>query len=138
MLSREPMLLPVHSDHMPVPVDVVSLLDKGQVFVPIVPVPGELARTVANRMIYPSSIGRNMLRALRGADYEVLYSHCIDPFAAELLLDGKYEAFFESRATLLAEVIEKYVQERALFGFRDGPDISAMFDDDLMDDDYAE
>ena len=142
MLSREPMMLPIHSDHRPVLVDFAKLLDKGQIFVPIVPRDGALANTIANRMIYPASKSRDILRDLRSADYIILDSHCIDSYAADLLFDGRFEEFLERRAKVVSDIIEEHVQRRALFGFRDGVDVSTLFDDPLFDDpkdsDYVE
>jgi hypothetical protein len=129
MLSREPRLLPAHSDHMSIPVDYATLLDEGQVFVQIVPGSGFLARSVANRIIYPVSMEHDLIKNLRGADHAVLDSHCIDHLCAKLLFSERYEEFLNRRANILSDVIEEHVQRRALFGFRDGPDVSALFDE---------
>lgn len=130
MLSREPAMLPVHTDHVPTHVDYIKLLDRGQVFVPIVRSDGYLSRSIANRMIYPAAVGHHMIKNLRSADLAVLDSHCIDKRAAELLFKGDYDEFLERRADILTNVIKEHVQKRALLGFRDGPDITTLFEDE--------
>jgi hypothetical protein len=134
MLSREPLMLPIHTDHIPTRVDYIKLLDSGQIFVQIVRSGGYLSNSVANRMIYPATRGQNIIRYLGSADRAVLESHCIDSQAAELLSDGEYEAFLKRRANTLSNVIKDHVQQRALFGFRDGPDVEALFEEPLGDD----
>ncbi len=134
MLSREPAMLPIHSDNMPMRVDFTKLLDQGQIFIPIVRGNGYLERSVANRMIYPPSMGHDIIRGLRSADFKILDSHCIDGYAAEMLFTGKYKEFLDRRAMILLAVIKDHVQQRALFGFRDGPEISTLFEDPAEDD----
>lgn len=137
MISREPQMLPAHVDHIPTPVDYIKLLDEGRVFIPIVGSDGLPARTIANRMIYPASKGRSIIHALRQADYAILRSHCIDPSAAELLFKGDTEGFLAHRASDLSSLIAEHVQRHALFGFRDGPDITDLLDD-VPGDDYVD
>jgi hypothetical protein len=128
MLSRHPQMLPAHTEHSKIPVDVLTLLDEGRVLIPIAS-SGTLVKTMANRMIYPSSLSHSILRDLKSADFATLESHCIDGQAAELLYADKIGAFLEHRAASLSTIISDHVQRHALFGFRDGPDLSALFDD---------
>jgi hypothetical protein len=127
MLSRHPQMLPIHAEHSVGPVDVLKLLDEGRVLVPIFS--NTLAKSMANRMIYPASLSHALPRDLRSADFATLESHCIDSQAAELLYAGNVEAFLERRAASLLTIISDHVQQRALFGFHDGPDLSTLFDD---------
>ncbi len=136
MLSRHPQMLPIHTDHSAVPVDILGLLDEGHVLIPIVS--KTLVKSMANRMIYPASMSHSILRALESADLVTLESHCIDSRAAGLLHEGRIEAFLERRTTLLSAIIRDHVQRHALFGFRDGPDLSTLFDDVEGADDDAE
>jgi hypothetical protein len=129
MLSREPRLLPSHSDHAPVRIDFAKLLDVGQILVPITPMNNGLGRGIANRIIYPSVPGRDFLRLLASADIATFSSHCIDPESIDLLLAGNFNKFLERRAEVLSEIITDYVQQHALFGFRDGPDVPSLFED---------
>jgi hypothetical protein len=130
-------MLPVHSDHSPIPVDVARLLDDGHIFVPIAPDNSELGRGIANRMVYPPLRNHSVLSVIGGADYAILASHCIDAQGAELLLNRKFDDFLVRRAAALSDIISNHVQRRALFGFRDGPDVSTLFDD-VVDDVDAE
>jgi hypothetical protein len=134
MLSREPAILPVHSGSVPMLVDFTKLLDQGQIFIPIVRAGGYLEKSVANRMIYPPSLGYDIIDGLRSADIKTLDSHCIDDYAAEMLFEGRYEEFLNRRAKILSTVIKSHVQKRALIGFRDGPDILTLFEDSVEDD----
>jgi hypothetical protein len=135
MLSRKPRLLPLDSDHSLAIVDAPRLLDEGHVLVPILDRDTDLGRSLANRMIYPVPRGHSMLQALAGADSAILASHCIDTPSSELLLSGDFDSFLSRRATALSDIIADHVQRRALFGFRDGPDLSTLFDDVTDDSD---
>jgi hypothetical protein len=130
MLSREPAMLPSDSDHVRMPVDFTELLDQGQILTRIVDDDGSIGRSIANRMIYPPSLGDDIVHKLLDADYDILYSHYIDRTAAEMLLSNRREEFLTRRAIALSAGIKDHVQNRALFGFRDGPDLTTLFDDD--------
>jgi hypothetical protein len=130
MLSREPAMLPSDSDHIRMPVDFTELLDQGQILTRIVNDDGNIERSIANRLIYPPFLGDDIVRKLIDADYDVLYSHYIDRTAAEMLLAGRHEEFLARRAAALSAGIKDHVQNRALFGFRDGSDLSTLFDDE--------
>jgi hypothetical protein len=62
-------------------------------------------------------------------DERVLTSHCLDRAYIELLRSSRWREFLEDRATTVAGVIYDHVQSHALFGFRDGPDVTALFED---------
>jgi Protein of unknown function DUF262 len=129
MLSREPALLTSQSTHDLTPIEFSVLLDQGQILTQIVSGDGYLERTVANRLVYPPFLGTSMLEELTNASSAALRSHCIDDYAADMLLAGRYEEFLDRRAETLSVVIKEHVQNRALFGFRDGPNVLALFDE---------
>ena len=135
MLSRRPKLFPEHSDHVLRDVDVAQLLDDGHILNRVVANNSVLGRGLANRIIYPPVNSAEIMRGLLNSDIEVLNSHCIDESSAEMLLAGKVDNFLHRRATVLSEIISGYVQERALFGFRDGPRLASLFDDEASDED---
>ena len=149
MLSRRPRMLVPHSARSVTPVDVLGLLETGHVLVVIVKNPTKLGQGLANRMIYPSVGTDNLRKLLVDADPATLTSHCIDGTSSELLAAGRLDEFLQRRALILTDLIRDNVQSRALFGFRDGPDLADLFDDevdgndpknlfDLVDNDYAE
>jgi hypothetical protein len=118
------------------PVDLVGILEEGTS--PLVPIwPSKttlidpanawLLSSLANRIIYPRSI---QPAALHG-DPAALASHCIDDDWIERMgAEGQgSEGFLRYRADRLRTSIASIVQRHALFGFRDGPDIRALFDD---------
>jgi hypothetical protein len=63
-------------------------------------------------------------------DERVLASHCLDAEAIGSLRLGHGQQFLEKRAAVVEKVISDHVQSHALFGFRDGPDVTALFDED--------
>jgi hypothetical protein len=129
MLSRRPRLLPGHSSTPGEYVDTISLLDEGQIFTPIISGSSYHATSIDNQMIYPHR--RDILKILLNEDIEfrILESHCITPDSLALLRSVDVADFLRQRATATSTVIRNHVQERALFGFRDGPDLDEMFED---------
>jgi hypothetical protein len=59
----------------------------------------------------------------------VLRSHCIDEKCMDLLARGSFDAFLLRRADLVGKAIADHVQSMALWGFADGPEPEAWFDD---------
>ncbi|MEU8396846.1 hypothetical protein AB0C28_16780 [Nonomuraea sp. NPDC048892] len=62
-------------------------------------------------------------------DERVLASHCLDAELVRLLRQGRADDFLKRRAAEVEAIIHDHVQSRALFGFRDGPDVAALFDE---------
>lgn len=135
MLSREPMILPGHADGTPARVDFAKLLDAGNILASITPTSEGLGRGIANRMIYPPGLRRDLVIALVSADAASLYSHCIEPGSVDLLLAGSFDKFLDRRADVLSKLVTDHVQRHALFGFRDGPDVPGLFEDIAEDED---
>lgn len=135
MLSRHPLLFQEDITSRREPVDISGLLDVGGVFTPIINNTSKLGKGIANRLIYPAEGGRDLEAMLIYAmlDSETLESHCLDDQAIALLRAGNFERFLRRRASAVSQVIADHVQARALFGFRDGPDLSDLFDDSLDD-----
>ncbi|WP_283137447.1 DUF262 domain-containing protein [Rhizohabitans arisaemae] len=112
--------------------DVRSILDESAVLVPIIPgLKSALGQSMANRMIHPVSRSVDLYEALTGGsiEAEILGSHCLDGSAIELLRTGDELGFLQRRAKAVREVIANHVQDRALFGFRDGPDLASLMED---------
>jgi Protein of unknown function DUF262 len=135
MLSRRPRMLPSDTLLSSTYVDAFQLLETGQVLTPIIDSSSRLGRGIANRIIYPTISAHKLQISLLEADDEILSSHCIDSRAAELLRSGRSEEFLQRRAATVSDVVMDHVQNRALFGFRDGPDLSTLLEDAVDDDD---
>jgi hypothetical protein len=87
---------------------------------------------MANRLIQAPGEVDDLEQLLleRQLDDRVLASHCLDDTSLALLASGLPEAFLEQRAAAVEKAIYDHVQNHALFGFRDGPDVTALFDED--------
>lgn len=87
---------------------------------------------LANRIIHPKVFGGGVQRALAAGKFvpSLLTSHAVDLDGIELLTAGDEAGFMKRRSTHLRRVIGEHVQSRALFGFRDGPDLGSLFDED--------
>jgi hypothetical protein len=87
---------------------------------------------LANRIIHPKGLAGGVQKALKAGKFpaSLLASHAIDTDAVIQMLAANEEKFFERRAVRLRNMIAEHVQARALFGFRDGPEISSLFDED--------
>ncbi|GAA1505866.1 hypothetical protein GCM10009677_42850 [Sphaerisporangium rubeum] len=114
------------------PIDTARLLETGDVLVPILDDVSTLGAGIANRLVQSTgksdSVAESLLR--RDLDARVLASHCLDDEAIALLRAGQSIAFLERRAIKVEMTIFHHVQSRALFGFPDGPDVTALFDED--------
>lgn len=120
-------------------VDLVGILEAGAN--PLVPIFHQatsvdpdrkpLLSSLANQVIYPPGASFGF-----SEDRRVLASQCIDMTASEIQEFGP-EAFLVRRADLLVATIARIVQRHALFGFRDGPDVRALFDDEEADSSVA-
>ncbi|MFD8200592.1 DUF262 domain-containing protein [Streptomyces sp. NPDC059701] len=96
-------------------------------------VPG---RTMAGKVLHPAN--------KPGLDFfpewwdpAVLRSHCMDERCVELLNQfdtASHDEFLTRRARIMTTVISDHVQRMALFGFSDGPDAEALFDETLWGD----
>lgn len=90
------------------------------------------AHGLANRIMHPKIFPGGLQKAVLAGKVagSLLTSHGIDAKGVVLLLEGDEAAFLERRSALLRRVIGEHVQNRALFGFRDGPELAALFDED--------
>jgi len=84
------------------------------------------------RVIHPPCAEEELARAITHGDLtpETLLSQCLDAKCVELLRTGDRNGFEGYRADLMTQVIQRNVQRRALFGFRDGPDPASLFGDE--------
>jgi hypothetical protein len=132
MLSRNPRQLPRDADHVGEPVDAARLLQAGKPLLPILDDTSPLGMGLANRLIQASDEAGDLGQLLleRHWDDRVLASHCLDDASLALLAAGLPEAFLARRAEAVERVIYDHVQSHALFGFPDGPDVTALFDED--------
>ncbi|WP_328855353.1 DUF262 domain-containing protein [Microbispora hainanensis] len=74
-------------------------------------------------LVHPRDVPARAIRAAIGqADPEILRSHVIDEAALRDLPEHE-DLFLARRFDQLATAIEEHVQENALFGFPDGPDL---------------
>ncbi|MET8866853.1 DUF262 domain-containing protein [Nonomuraea sp. NPDC004580] len=114
------------------PIDAVKLLAARIPLVPIVDDRSGLGSGLANHLIQPSEEAGPLAGLLVRLDLDetVLAGHCLDAESIELLRRGRTAAFLERRAYKAETVIHRHVQNRALFGFRDGPDLATLFDED--------
>jgi hypothetical protein len=123
-----------------------EILDRGESpLLPLLP-PSKIGndRSLTNKLLHPSgkitgNSGDGFGEALilnSKEDPEILRSHCLDTKCVKLLEEGKYGDFFNRRAGLLKKQIGDHVQRMALWGFADGTDPEAWFDD-LWGDDSA-
>ncbi|MBG0820193.1 DUF262 domain-containing protein [Planomonospora sp. ID91781] len=96
----------------------------------ITSIPREFPRGfLANRVIHPRTVSGEDIRGalLRGEpDPDVLESHLIDAEGLGLLRAGMDHEFVAHRAGLVRAAIAEHVQENALFGFPDGPDLTSL------------
>ena len=132
LLSRQPRYFSSEEGESAGVIDPARLLEEGRVLHPIVDLDGPLGAGMANRIVYPADRAGDLNLVLLNADIDesVLVSHCIDREALDLLRRGRPAAFAERREAIVMEVITDHVQSRALFGFRDGPDVTRLFDED--------
>ncbi|MEV6982801.1 DUF262 domain-containing protein [Sphaerisporangium sp. NPDC051017] len=131
LLSRSPRRISVYGDYVGEPIDAAQLLEAGAPLVAILNDSSDLGKGIANRIVHPPHDHAD-LSLLFGYKFDerVLASHCLDPEAMELLRSGHESQFLERRAAIVRKVIADHVQSQALFGFRDGPDLTALFDED--------
>jgi hypothetical protein len=99
---------------------------------PLLPILPGSNRSIANRLVHPDSLGTPTVDVflVMGVHSEsVLRSHCIDEKCMDLLARGSFDAFLLRRADLVGKAIADHVQSMALWGFADGPEPEAWFDD---------
>ncbi|MFD4262585.1 DUF262 domain-containing protein [Streptomyces sp. NPDC058534] len=93
-------------------------------------------RTMAGKVLHPANkTGFGYFS--EWWDPAVLRSHCMDERCAELLNLHDAEStdeFLTRRAKIMTTVISDHVQRMALFGFSDGPEAEALFDESLWGD----
>ncbi|MEU8227001.1 DUF262 domain-containing protein [Kribbella sp. NPDC048915] len=89
-------------------------------------------RSMANRVLHPKGLDGGLQQALRTGKVtpSLLESHVIDKAAVIQLLEADLQGFLARRTQALRQVIGDHVQAHALFGFRDGPQLSSLFDED--------
>lgn len=93
-------------------------------------------RTMAAKVLHPANKTGFGFFSERW-DPAVLRSHCMDERCVELLDTYTTEStdeFLARRADIMTTVISDHVQRMALFGFSDGPEAEALFDDNLWGD----
>ncbi|MGA5127421.1 DUF262 domain-containing protein [Streptomyces pseudogriseolus] len=110
----------------------VDMLNSGNS--PLQPlVPG---RTMAAKVLHPADrTGFGFFS--EWWDPAVLRSHCMDERCVDLLnayTDESTDEFLARRADIMTKVISEHVQRMALFGFSDGPEAEALFDDNIWGD----
>ncbi|WNG40272.1 DUF262 domain-containing protein [Archangium violaceum] len=85
--------------------------------------------SIANRFIHPNAEGsllQQQLRETARQHPDWLSGHVVSPSAAEALVDGAWEIFFEFRAAALKEHIERYVRTRERWEETDRPSLTAI------------
>jgi hypothetical protein len=133
LLSRSPRLLTPGLGRVGDLIDPVQLLEAGAPLQSLIDDSGDLGRGIANRIVHPPApAGVNLREVLlrEDLDVRVLYSHCLDAQMVDVLRSGRTSLFLERRAEIVRKVIADHVQAHALFGFRDGPDVTALLDED--------
>jgi len=132
LLSRNPRRLSKDTSHVGEPIDAAGLLEAGNPLVPIIDDTSPLGRGMANRLVQSSGEADGLEQVLLGQrlDARLLASHCLDTKSIAFLASDLPEAFLERRAAAVEAAIYDHVQSHALFGFRDGPDVTALFDED--------
>lgn len=127
LLARRPRILaapPGAESRVGAPIDPVWLLDQGwNPLVTVTTSEDQRQVTIASRVVHPRDVPDRAIReAIGQADAEILRSHFIDELALRDL--PEHENFFlVRRFAQLETAIEEHVQENALFGFPDGPDL---------------
>ncbi len=125
-------LAPRHLSHdrFGEPIDAAQLLESGGPLTPVLDDRSVLGRGLANRLIQPlGEVDIARLLVEKDLDERVLASHCLDAELVRLLRQGRADDFLKRRAAEVEAIIHDHVQSRALFGFRDGPDVAALFDE---------
>jgi hypothetical protein len=93
-------------------------------------------RTMAGKVLHPADKAGLGLFS-EWWDSAALRSHCMDERCVELLNLHDTEStdeFLARRARIMTTVISDHVQRMALFGFSDGPEAEALFDESLWGD----
>lgn len=103
-----------------------DLLDRGDSPLHLL-LPGD--RTLADRIVHPRAELPGWELLLDDQDGAALGSHCVDEEALDLLRRHRHEAFLARRSEIVTRTIADYVQSMALWGFADGPEPEAWFDD---------
>ncbi|GAA3747314.1 DUF262 domain-containing protein [Salinactinospora qingdaonensis] len=140
LLSRGPLPLPGTAEAERAdgtagrPVDVASVLEADSpppLLAPIFDIGWPTGENVANRVVAPGAKPAQVRDALLAGevDERLLHSQCLDEGCVGLLRDGDTDGFLARRAELAGAVIAEHVQNHALFGFRDGPALSTLFED---------
>lgn len=133
LLSLQPRMISPHpKDADGAPVDAVQLLEEGSLFVQLVATEGDLGAGIANRTIYPAGHADRLHGMLLSGEvrHQTLASHCLNAQSVHLMRTGQIEDFLKHRAKITRMTISAHVQNMALFGFRDGPDVAALFDEE--------
>lgn len=124
-------------------VDIVSLLDSGRSLITEIISDSATADlfqngrldpllrdSLANCLIHPRISHAKLVNAIASGNLvpEILTSQCLDARCVEALRLDDAKSFLEHRSGLMSDIIRNNVQRRALFGFRDGPDLKSLFD----------
>jgi hypothetical protein len=89
-------------------------------------------QSLAARLIHPPRARGQLAAAIARGDLaeQILRSQCLDAGSVEALAADDIEGFLARRTEIMCDVIRQNVQRRALFGFRDEPDLSSLFEDE--------
>lgn len=128
--QRPTVLVPTEEAQVGSSVDIIGILDEGG---------NPLARilsfahsdSLGNRLVHPSPGERDRLRSgILASPQELWESQCLDEECVRLLAHDEVDRFIQRRQEILRTVIARNVQRHALFGFRDGPDLRSLFDEE--------
>jgi len=91
--------------------------------------------SLATRILHPRADSEGIRKLIMAGELTIdeLHSHALDEISLDLLRQAQYEMFIEYRSERLARIIAEQTQAHALFGFRDGPDFAALFEDEVTD-----
>jgi hypothetical protein len=139
--QRPAVLVPADDGQAGTSVDVADLLQQGDnplakiVSEPMLGLPGvRLAakdfNSLANRLVHPPREHDRLFTGIPGSPPELLESQCLDERCVRLLVQGDVQGFIQHRREILTTVIARNVQRHALFGFRDGPDLRSLFEEE--------
>ena len=124
--QRPAVLIPAETVRVGSVVDVVGLLQEGEN--PLARIFPTGSESLADRLVHPAPDQRDgLLTGIPESPPELWESQCLDEECVRLLARGDLDGFVKHREAILTDVIARNVQRHALFGFRDGPDLRALF-----------
>ncbi|PSK99014.1 uncharacterized protein DUF262 [Murinocardiopsis flavida] len=139
LLSRAPRPLPsagtlmrTEAEERPIDISAVLELDAPPpLLAPVFDLAWPEGENIANRLVAPGAKAAQVHAALLDGEVDdrFLTGQCLDAACLKFLRSGDSHGFLAHRGELARSVIAAHVQEYALFGFRDGPTLSTMFED---------